>query len=147
MGWLSGIADAGADAGKIAGKDLPGDIKPRLPESLGAPKVPDVAPMKPIEPIEPVAEPVKPKEGGSGGLVAAGGIALGGLGFILPSLLNSSAVTGAVAGAAQVGTAAVLGNDAKDVLNNLISGITSSPENMAMAAGAGVVVLFLLFRK
>ena len=144
MGWFSGLADAGEDIGKDAGDN----IKTTIPETLGAPKIPDVAPIKPeapIDPVEPVAE--KPASGGSGGLVAAGGVALGGLGFILPSILNSSAVTGAVAGAGQVGTAAVLGNDAKDVLNNLFSGITSSPENMAIAAGAATVVLFLLFRK
>ena len=73
-------------------------------------------------------------------------MALGGLGFILPTILNSSAVSGAIAGGAQVGTAVVLGNDVKDVLNGLFSGITSSPENMAIAAAGSVVLIYLLLK-
>ena len=142
MGWLSGIVDAGIDAGKDAG----GDIKP-----LKGPTIPD--PPEPVRPEPPIdappkdgpAAPTKPT-GSSGGLVAGAGVALGGLGFILPTILNSSAVSGAIAGGAQVGTAVVLGNDVKDVLNGLFSGITSSPENMAIAAAGSVVLIYLLLK-
>lgn len=137
MGWFSGIADAGEAAAKDAGR-IGGDIKPI--EKLGVPTIPEVPGAKPIEPIE------APKASGGGTGVAVAGIGLAGAGFILPSILNSSAVTGAISGATQVGTVAVLASDAKDVLNGLVSSVTSSPENMLIFGAGTVLVVYLLLR-
>ena len=136
MGWLSGLTDAADTAAKDAG-EIGGDIKPL--EKMDAPSVPEVPEAKPVETID------KPSSG-SGSGVAVAGIGLAGAGILLPSILNSSAVTGAISGAAQVGTAAVLGNDAKDVLNGLVSSITSSPENMVIFGSGVALVIYLLIR-
>ena len=134
MGWLSGLTDVADTAAKDAG-EIGGDIKPL--EKMDALSVPEVPEAKPVETID------KPSSGSG---VAVAGIGLAGAGILLPSILNSSAVTGAISGAAQVGTAAVLGNDAKDVLNGLVSSVTSSPENMVIFGSGVALVIYLLIR-
>ena len=140
MGWLTGLTDAADTAAKDA-DEIGGDIKPL--EKMDAPSVPEVPEAKPVETIDKPTESGNPSSGSG---VAVAGIGLAGAGILLPSILNSSAVGGAISGAAQVGAAAVLGNDAKDVLNGLVSSITSSPENMVIFGSGVALVIYLLVR-
>ena len=71
---------------------------------------------------------------------------MGGLGLagasLIPMLLNSSVVSGAIAGATQVGGIAVIA----DTVGEIFAGITDSPVNLTISAGAVVAVLYLLYR-
>jgi hypothetical protein len=61
-------------------------------------------------------------------------------------LLNSSAVTGAIAGASQVGGLAVIADQVGEVANNLIARVTESPVNMSITGVTVAAVLYLLFK-
>ena len=78
-------------------------------------------------------------------MVAVGGLGLAGASLI-PMLLNSSVVSGAIAGATQVGGIAVIADTVAEITTTLISSITDSPVNMAISGGAVVAVLYLLYR-
>ena len=138
MGWLSGIADDSALLARDAG-DLAGDVKPIKIDG------PTKIPTEPMAPIEPKATPPVKPAGSSGTIGAAAGAGIGGvgLGFALPTFLNSSAVSSAINAAAGAATVATLGDDVKDILG----GITSSPVNMTITAAAAVAVLYLVFRR
>jgi hypothetical protein len=86
---------------------------------------------QPIRPIDPSAP--KPAGGaGVGSTVALGGLALSSM---IPSILNSSAVSTAINAGAIAGT-----------VDNVVAQLTENPTNMAIAAVAGVAVIYLLFR-
>ena len=139
MGWLSGIVDDSGAIARDAG-ELGGDVKPIKLD--GEPEIP----AEPSAPIEPgTAEPPVKPAGSGGALGAAAGAGIGGigLGFALPTFLNSGAVTGAINAGATAATVATLGNDVKDILG----GITSSPTNMAITGAVAVAVLYLVFRR
>ena len=133
MPWFSSL-------GRTAGRATE-DIKPVTVRPTEIPEVPEV-PSLPTK----IADPIVVKPTGGSGAVGAAGVALGGVGFILPSILNSNAVTGAIAGAAQIGTASVLGNDAAGVANNLISAVTATPADTAVFLAAIGSGLYLLIR-
>ena len=78
-------------------------------------------------------------------VVGLGGVGLAGA-SIIPMLLNSSVVSGAIAGATQVGGIAVIADTVGEVATTLINSITDNPVNMSISAGAVVAVLYLLYR-
>ena len=86
---------------------------------------------QPIRPIDPSA-PKPARTAGVGSTVALGGLALSSM---IPSILNSSAVSTAINAGAIAGT-----------VYNVVGQITSSPENMAVAGAIAVAVIFLLMR-
>jgi len=134
MGIFSALSDAGAALGKGSVKVLD-DVKPI--KSFDAPTIKplDAPSVKPVE--------VKPSGGVASGVVGAGGLAVGAAGFIIPSILNSNAVSAGIGAAATVGQAAILG----DVAGNLIADITGSPLNMAIVGVVAVGAVYLLFRR
>lgn len=117
--------------------------------SLPTPKPPHITPSvpKPIRAIDetPTVKPeaTKPSTPGNAG-VAVAGIGLVGA-SIIPTILNSSAVSNAIMGASQVGTAAVLGDQISGVVNNLVDGVTENPVNMAIVAVVIAGSIYLLY--
>lgn len=140
MGWLSATSGAVADASKVVGKSAD-DIKIK-PTTFLEPT--SVKPVEPVKPRTTTTTPTKPIA--SGATVGALGLGVGGLGFVLPSILNSSAVSSAISGASQIGVASVVGDQVAGVANNLIDDVTSNPLNMGLATAGGVALLYLLFR-
>jgi hypothetical protein len=134
MGIFSALSDAGAALGKGGVKVLD-DVKPI--KSFDAPTIKplDAPSVKPVE--------VKPSGGVASGVVGAGGLAVGAAGFIIPSILNSTAVSAGIGAAASVGQAAILG----DVAGNVLADITGSPVNMAIVGVVAVGAVYLLFRR
>ena len=90
-------------------------------------------PIRPIRPIDPSApKPARAAGAGVGSTVALGGLALSSM---IPSILNSSAVSTAINAGAIAGT-----------VDNVVGQITSSPENMAVAGAVALAAIFLLSR-
>ena len=120
---------------KSVGKAVdPSDLKPL--KGLDDVNLKPIDHMKPIDPSAPKPiEPNAPKPAGGSGLgttIAMGGFALSSM---IPSILNSSAISTAINAGAIAGT-----------VENVMDQITSSPENMAVAGAVAVAVIFLLFK-
>jgi hypothetical protein len=64
---------------------------------------------------------------------------------LLPTLLNSSVIQGAIGTAGQVGSLAVVADGAKEVANNLVNSITENPINMAFAVGGVALVAWVVY--
>ena len=148
MTWFSSLGrsvagDSTGIAKAIPSGALPTPIKVRPGEAIPTP----TPPTRPIDvtPRDPVPS-TKPASAGGAGIAGAVGIGGIGLSMFLPQILNSSAITGAISGAAQVGSVAVIAGDIKDVANNLIGSITSSPVNMGIAGVAAAAALYLIFK-
>lgn len=150
MPLISGLIDGVEGIDRGLEHIEPPHIEPIEIGAEHAPTVPEVPEVPPIgeHPTDPTPEPApapEPTKPGvsSGGLLGAAGVGVGAIGFILPSILNSSAVTGAIAGAAQLGSTAIIGND----LSGMLTGLESNPVNLAIAATAAAGLLYLLFRR
>ena len=148
MTWFSSLGrsvagDSTGIARAVPAGALPTPIKVRPGEAIPTP----TPPTRPIDvtPRDPVPS-TKPASAGGAGIAGAVGIGGIGLSMFLPQILNSSAITGAISGAAQVGSVAVIAGDIKDVANNLIGSITSSPVNMGIAGVAAAAALYLIFK-
>ncbi len=87
----------------------------------------------PVRPIDPPAPKPLGAVAGAGGTIALGGLALSSM---LPSILNSSAISTAINAGAIAGT-----------VDNVVGMLTENPANMAIAGVAGVAVVYLLFRR
>ena len=143
---IGGSSTSISKAIPISSLPKPSSVVPPVRASVPNPEL--NVPIKSIDetPI-PDAPSTKPSVGSKVGtaVIGVGGLGLAGAG-IIPMLLNSSAVTGAISGASNIGIASVLGDDIAGVANNLVDDITSSPLNMALTVGAIGAVVYLLYR-
>ena len=151
MTIFSTIAKSIAGNATTVSKSVPiGSVStPSIPRT-GA-SVPISAPIKVDVNANPVdlpntkpIDPAKPATSGSSG-TALLGVGIAGA-SLLPTLLNSSVVQGAIASGAQVGSIAIVADKVSEVANNLVTGITESPINMALFAVGTVAVLYFVMR-
>ena len=126
MGWFSAIGDAGASIGKTGTKVLD-DVPIRV----------DAPVIRPGD-----AGSVKPTGGLSAG-VGVAGLGVGAVAFVLPTILNSSAVSTAIQTAGDVGQAAIYGN----IVGETLADITSNPVSLAIVGAVAVGGLYLFFRR
>lgn len=160
---LRGLGNAVGGAVNVRPSNLipdnvrPGDITVRPGDNINLPEPTITRPIdttpapgatRPIDTTPaPGVTPAPTAPGRTGNGLATGVVGVAGIGAaFLPMLLNSPALSGAINGATQVGTVAVIADTIKDVAGPLISSITDSPVNMGIFAVAGGAVLYLLFK-
>ena len=138
------FSSVGSSVGKALSGSATGVVKSTPTSSLTKPLT-SVPPVSPAAPKVSVPEaptkitdaveitPVKPASSTTSSVgLGIGAVGLG-AGF-LPMILNSSAVSGAITGAAQLGTVGLIADQVGGVANNLIDSVTGDPVNMAIAA-------------
>ena len=117
--------------------------------SLPTPKPSHITPSvpKPVRVIDetPTIKPeaTKPSTPGNAGIAVAG---IGIVGAsILPTILNSAAVSNAISSAGNLGAVAMIGEQASEVANNLVDSVTGNPVNMAIVAVVIAGSIYLLY--